>query len=152
MAAEVRRRVEYAAAEINHGVADPAERVARALVMFVRQAGVDPHSVAAAHRLFDGGGIPDAPMNAGVRADIQAGLAAGRFADIPLPAAVLMAVGLVQIGVARVLQGDQAAPPRAVAHDLAFGLLRGLGLPTAEAAVLARRAVDDLCGPAPPHA
>lgn len=151
VAAEIRKLVEFVAADINAGVADPAERVARALVVFVRQAGVDPQSVAASQRLFDAGGVPDAPMNAGVRADIQAGLAAGRFTDIPLPAAVLMAVGLVQVGVARVLQGDQAAPPRLVARDLAFGLLRGLGLPTGEAAAIADRAVDTLCGPAAPN-
>lgn len=146
---EVRKGVEAAAAGVNTGVADPAERVARALSLFARMAGENPQGVRAMQRLFDAASVPDAPMDAGVRADVQMGLAIGRFRDLSVGSAVLLTLGVVQIGVSRVLQGDQDAPPATVARDLAFGLLRGLGVADAEAAMIAARAAADICGPIP---
>lgn len=139
---QVRRGVEELVAEINRDVADPAERVARALCALVRQAVREPGAIRAAHRLFPAGAVPDAPMNRGVRADIQAGLAAGRFDGVTLEAGVLLAVGVVQIAVSRGL--ENGAPMQPVARNLAFGLLRGLGLPSEEAQAIAARAAADL--------
>jgi AcrR family transcriptional regulator len=138
----VRQVVEELVAEINRDVADPAERVARALCGFARQAARDPEGFRAGHRLFPAGAVPDAPMNRGVRADIQAGLAAGRFDGVTLEAGVLLAVGVVQITVSRGLERD--GDMQAVARNLAFGLLRGLGLPSGEAQAVAARAAADL--------
>jgi AcrR family transcriptional regulator len=143
IADEVRRGVEALAAEVNAGVADPAERVARALCGFARQAVEEPTGVRALLRLFPGAAIPDAPMNRGVRADIKAGLSAGRFNDVALETGVLMAVGLVQIAVSRVLE-QQGGKPVTLARDLAFGLLRGLGVDAAEAQAIAARAAADV--------
>lgn len=142
IAEEVRHGVEALAAEVNEGVADPAERVARALCGFVRQAAEEPTGVRVMLRLFDAAATPDAPMNRGVRADIKAGLAEGRFDGVALETGVLMAVGLVQIAVARAL-GQPGAKAAALARDLAFGLLRGLGLEAAEAESIAARSAAD---------
>jgi AcrR family transcriptional regulator len=144
IAEEVRGGVEALAAEVNEGVADPAERVARALCGFVRQAAEQPVAVRAMMRLFQGAAVPDAPMNRGVRADIKAGLAAGRFDGVALESGVLMAVGVVQMAVSRALEGRSR--PAALASDLAFGLLRGLGLNAREARAVADRAAADVLG------
>ena len=92
-------------------------------------------------RLFHGATVPDAPMNAGVRADIQAGLDAGRFSGIGREAAILLAVGAVQIAVARTIERE--APGReTLAADLALGLLRGLGV--ADASAVAAKAAASI--------
>jgi AcrR family transcriptional regulator len=133
IALEIRAEVERFAAVLNAGVADPAERVARAVCGFARQAADEPLPVRAMLRLFPGAGVPDAPMNAGVRADIQAGLAQGRFSGLRLEAGVLISIGVAQMAVSRILDHDSPAGAATLARDLAFGLLRGLGLDAAEA-------------------
>lgn len=143
VAEEVRGGVEALAAEVNAGVADPAERVARALCGFVRQAVEQPAPVRAMIRLFQGAAVPDAPMNRGVRADIKAGLAAGRFHGVTLETGVLMAVGIVQVAVSRVLD-VRPGKPSALAGELAFGLLRGLGVDSEAAGTIAQRAARDV--------
>ena len=144
LAAQARGWVEVLAAQLVVGVADPAERVARCLCGFARQALEDPVGVRVQLRLFQGAAIPDATMNAGVRADVAAGLAAGRFSGLTQEAGLLLTVGVVQMAVGRVLgQGDpkQAA---ALSRDLAFGLLRGLGLDPASAKTIAAKASADI--------
>lgn len=135
-----RAAVESQADQVNAGVADPAERAARALCAFARGARDHPDNARLGQRLFQGGKVPDAPMNAGVRADIKDGLDAGRFHGLPLEAAVLLAVGAVQITMSRILDGERGLEPTALAQEMAFGLLRGLGLDPAEARGIAARA------------
>ncbi len=149
IAEQVRGAVEAMAAFVNQGVEDPAERVARALCVFARQAAEQPLRVRAMQRLFPAGAVPDAPMTGGVRADIKAGLAAGRFDRVTLETGVLMAVGVIQIAVARVLEVRAAGSASGVARDLAFGLLRGLGMPADEAQAVAARAAGDVFASAP---
>lgn len=144
LAHHARLAVEALVARVSEGVEDPAERVARALCAFARQAMEDPTGVRMGARLFYGAAIPDAPMNAGVRADIQAGLAAGRFVGLSLEGGVLMAVGVVQMAVARVLDRDVPAEAASLSRDLAFGLLRGLGLDESSARQVADRAAADI--------
>lgn len=141
-----RMGVETTVARVGVGVADPAMRVARAVAAFARDALAQPVNTRMVQRLFPGPAIPDAPMNAGVRADIHAGLEAGRFAGLPLEAAVLLAVGTVNITVGRVLERLDPAETRRLAGDMAFALLRGLGLPAAEARGLADAATHDIFG------
>jgi len=150
LADRARAGVEALAARLGAGVADPAERVARAVCGFSRQALEDPVGVRAQLRLFQGAAIPDAPMNAGVRADVQAGLQAGRFVGLTLEAGLLLTVGVVQIAVGRVLTQDDPRKAAALTRDLAFGLLRGLGLdgPSAKA-IAAKAAADIYAGPSP---
>jgi AcrR family transcriptional regulator len=147
IADQVRAAVEQRVAAVNLGVTDPAERVARAVCAFARNASEHPQQVRVLTRLFAGASIPDLPMDRGVRADVRDGLATGRFSGLPLEAAVLMAVGVAQVAVGRVLQADAAVSPPAVARDLAFGLLRGLGLDPEAARHLAARAAAEIFDP-----
>ncbi|UTP38605.1 TetR/AcrR family transcriptional regulator [Phenylobacterium sp. LH3H17] len=144
IAKQARAAIELTVADINAGVADPAERVARALAMFARGAEAFPIRAQAMMRLFPFASVPDAPMNRGVRADIQAGLAAGRFEGLAPEAAVLMAVGTAQIAVSRVLERHAADTAATLAEDLIFGLLRGLGLDTVAARTVAGKACADI--------
>ena len=148
IAKQARAAIELTVADINTGVIDPAERVARALAMFARGAEAFPIRAQAMMRLFPFASVPDAPMNRGVRADIQAGLAAGRFEGLAPEAAVMMAVGTAQIAVSRVLErhaADAASTLAAtLAEDLIFGLLRGLGLDGAAARAVAAKACADI--------
>lgn len=146
---EMRAEVERFTAFLNAGVEDPAERVARAICGFGRQAADQPVAARAGLRLFPGAGVPDAPMNAGVRADVQAGLAAGRFAGIGLEAGVLLAIGVAQMLVSRIVDHDSPVGAAALAGDLSFGLLRGLGLDAGEAKAIAAKATTALFS-APP--
>lgn len=147
IADQVRQAVEQRVAEVNLGVADPAERVARAVCAFARNAMEHPQQVRVLTRLFAGASIPDLPMDRGVRAAVHDGLETGRFAGISQEAGVLMAVGVVQIAVARVLAPEATVAPRTVSRDLAFGLLRGLGLDAAAAGEAADRAAAGIFDP-----
>lgn len=140
---EVRRAAEALAAEVGAGFDDPAERVARALCGFVRQAAAEPERARAMQRLFPAAAVPDAPMDAGVRADVAAGLEAGRFKGLGQEAAVLTAVGLVQAAVARAV-GPESAKPARLGREMAFALLRGLGVNPDEAQAIAARASTDI--------
>ncbi|WP_296599095.1 TetR/AcrR family transcriptional regulator [Phenylobacterium sp.] len=146
LADEARRQVEALAAHMGAGVDDPAERVARALCGFTRQAAEQPEAARLGSRLFQGAAIPDLPMDRGVRADIQAGLQSGRFRGLSLEAGVLMAVGVVQIAVARALDTSASGPPSELARELGFGLLRGLGLDPPSAAAVSVSAADTVFG------
>ena len=144
LAAQARGWVEVLAAQLVVGVADPAERVARCLCGFARQALEDPVGVRVQLRLFQGAAIPDATMNAGVRADVAAGLGAGRFSGLTQEAGLLLTVGVVQMAVGRVLNQGDPKQAAALSRDLAFGLLRGLGLDPASAKAIAAKASADI--------
>jgi AcrR family transcriptional regulator len=146
LVAEAQAGVETLAARIVEGASDPAERVARAVCGFARQALENPVGVRAGLRLFHDSGIPDLPMDRGVRADVSAGLASGRFGALGLEAAVLMAVGIVRIAVVRTLKHDRPAEAASLSQDLAFGLLRGLGLGATDARAIAAHAAADVFG------
>ncbi len=150
LADQARLGAEALAARVGAGIEDPAERVARAVCGFARQALENPESARLGQRLFHSAAIPDAPMNAGVRADIQAGLGAGRFSGVSLEAGVLLAVGVVQMAVARIVEQGAPGHAAALSADLAFGLLLALGVETAAARAIATRAVSDLFTGPPP--
>jgi AcrR family transcriptional regulator len=142
LADEIRAGVEARVATLNAGVEDPARQVARALAFFVRQAAEHPEPAGVMLRLFPGAAVPDAPMDRGVRAAVRQGLDQGRFAGCAPEPAVLMAVGIVQIAVSRALREPRGA--RRLAQELAAGLLRGLGVPSSDADLVAAEAAKDV--------
>ena len=146
-----RASIEEMASNLSIGVADPAERVTRALCAFARLAAENPVGVGAMLRLFHGAGIPDFPMNRGVRAEVHAGITGGRFVGLSLESGVLLTVGVAQILVARIIeQGACKDDAASLARDLGFGLLRGLGLESAAAKAIANKASTDIfAGPSP---
>jgi AcrR family transcriptional regulator len=146
-----RASIEAMAAELSVDVADPAERLARALCGFARQAAENPVGAGAMLRLFHGAGIPDLPMNRGVRADVHAGVIGGRFVGLSVESGILLTVGTAQMLVARTIEhGGNRDDAAGLARELVFGLLRGLGLEPASAkAVAAKASTEVFAGPSP---
>lgn len=146
VAVTVRGEVEAQVDLANAGVADPVMRMARAQAVVIRFAVRQPERVRAMTRLFAGATLPNAPMNRGVRADIEAGLTAGRFRDLTVETGVLMAMGVATVAVSRVLEPEGATPAEALARDLIFALLRGLGVEGAAARAASLTAASDIFG------
>lgn len=146
-----RNAIEHMAATLSVGVDDPAERVARALCAFARSAVENPVGVGAMLRLFHGASIPDFPMNRGVRADVAAGINGGRFSGLSVESGVLLTVGVAQILTGRILEmADRRGEAQALARELVFGLLRGLGLESSSAKAIASKASADIFAGPPP--
>ena len=137
--AEVETRVEAA----NAGVADPAERVARALAVFARFALASPDRARVMTRLGPHATDVDAPLNRGLRADVAAGMRDGRFTAANRDAAALFVMGTVQIAIARAIDGTTVEK---LAGELATLLLRGLGVSDDDALQIATRAASAVAG------
>ena len=145
VATEVRLRMEQRVGAVNAGVGDPEERLVRGVCAFIQYARNHPAEARAMLRSQDRPVPPDHPLNAGLRGDLEAGLASGQFRAPGLEPAILMVSGVCQILLSSVLDG-----PRCVLQDqqLASGtltlLLIGLGLPTDRAVRRAQDAAEDL--------
>ena len=146
IAVTVRGEVEAQVDLANAGVTDPVMRMARAQAVVIRFAVRQPERVRAMTRLFAGATLPNAPMNRGVRADIEAGLTTGCFRDLTVETGVLMAMGVATVAVSRVLEPEGMTPADALAGDLIFALLRGLGVDGATARIAGLTAVSDIFG------
>lgn len=141
---QVRNQVEAAIAEANVGVTDLAVHMARAVCATVRFAMEHRDSAAVLWRLNSGATLADAPINRGVRAVVERGIASGRFRHIDVTSGVLLIIGVIVITVRHVLEDRAVSPPADIAHLMTAGLLRSLGLTPAQATAVAQRAVDDI--------
>lgn len=144
IARQVRAEAEARVDQVNEGVADPARRMARAQTVIVRFALENPERARAMMRLFAGATLPDAPLNRGVRSDIEAGLARGAFRGLTVETGVLMAMGMAMVAVSRVLEPRGQTPADDLCRDLNFGLLRGLGVAEDLARTVSDAAADDI--------
>ena len=84
---------------------------------------------------------PDAPSNAGVRRDVHAGVADGRFTGITDEAGVVLVLSVMTGGVNRALDLVQTKKVRLLGESLARALLIALGLQHSDAAKVAARAM-----------
>jgi AcrR family transcriptional regulator len=144
ISAEIRASIERAVGLANAKVDDPARRVARAVCTYLRFAIDEPERTGVMVRVNSGRVSLTAPLNRGLVDDISAGLREGRFAVPTLEAGVLHVIGVTQIALAR-LQGEPS-PALAVSlgQQMCGLLLRGLGLPPAEADVIAAQASEEI--------
>lgn len=144
IARTVRDEIETEIAAANAGEPDPAVRMIRAHAVALDYARRRPVRAQAQARLHAGAVSAEAPMNKGVRADLEAGLAAGRFRDITVGAGVIFVLG-VALGAMAALQDDPTAErAQALIRDLGPALLRGLGMDANEAKRLADDAAERL--------
>lgn len=134
VAATVRHSMNAAVEEINRGIDDPAERIARGVRLFMAGVVLDPVKAAMLARLYQSGASLDAHGNAHLLSDIRDGIAKGRI-KVPGELAALhlvVAVGTISIrhvldtigtgGGAEILRGE------GYARQMAAVLLAGLGL------------------------
>jgi AcrR family transcriptional regulator len=133
IAEAVRAELEAEIDHANQGLADPLQRMARAQAVVLRFTARDPQRARAMNRLFAGATLPQAPLNRGVRQDIEAGLAAGVFNGLTVEAGVLLAMGVAAIAAARLLDPANPTPLPQLSRQMNLGLLRGLGVADAAA-------------------
>jgi AcrR family transcriptional regulator len=146
LARTLRAQVEAEVGTANAGVEDPAQRVARALCVYLRRAVADPKAAMVLLRLGAQAPAAGAPLNRGVADDVAAGLVGGRFALPTAEAGVLFILGVAQASLARALGEGGGALAPSLGQQMGSLLLRGFGLPPAEADAVAARAAHDLLG------
>lgn len=142
VAAHVRHGMNAAVEEINRGIGDPAERIARGVRLFMAGVVLDPVKTAMLARLYDSGAALDSHGNEHLLGDVRDGIAKGRFRVADETAALHLVVGLGTIAMRHLLDngaGAEILRGEGYARNIAAVLLAGLGLESREIdAVLAR--------------
>lgn len=151
VASEIRLRIEQVVGVVNTGIRNPEDRLVRGVCAFVAYARAHPDEARAMLRSQERPAPPDHPLNAGLRADLEAGLAGGRFSAPGLTSAVLLVSGVCQILLSTVLDGPQGPERdrRLVTETLTL-MLTGLGLSAETAGRCAAEAALDLIQAVPP--
>jgi hypothetical protein len=126
-------------AEANAHEDDAAARVARTLCVLVRCAVEHPEEARGLARSFGRSAVAQV-----IRRDVTEAWALGRFSARELDSAILAALGVVEIAVQRALDcpSDPATP--LITRELAFGLLRALGVSDSVACMHARDAALEI--------
>lgn len=145
--AAVRRQAEDLVSAANHNVVDPAERLARALCVFVSFARQHSDSAQVLWRLNSGATVAGAPVNRGLREEVERARQSGEFKELDVEAGVLLIMGTFVISMRHVLEERAVMPPATVAQRMAEMMLRGLGLPRRRAHAVATRAAAALIDP-----
>jgi AcrR family transcriptional regulator len=138
--------VEFHIFSANQSVEDAPERIARALCTVLRYALEHPERLMALLSMGARRLASDAPLNAGVSADVGHGLAQGRLSGIDLETGVLLVLGTINSTVRYATSGDSGKQPPALAAAMSTALLRGLGVPGEEAERLGSSAASQLLG------
>jgi AcrR family transcriptional regulator len=141
---DIRAQLHNVVAATNAYERDPARRMARAVCVFLRYALEDPEGAAVLARLHGGSLSVAAPHNAPLVADIADGISAGRFRIATVEAGAMLVIGIVQVGLYRLLAEPVPALAVAIAQQLTMMLLRGLGVESAEAERLAAAAAHEI--------
>jgi AcrR family transcriptional regulator len=144
IAGEIRAGVETTVTSANDGVSDPARRVARAVCVYLRYALDEPQRAGVMLRLHETRVPMASPLNQGLTDDIAAGLAAGRFDIAGAEAGALFVMGIALAGLGRIAHEPSPSLATGLAQQLCALLLRGLGVPPAEAASISAQASDEL--------
>ena len=147
IAGHIRVDLEAAVDAANAGVEDPARRVVRAVSVYIRHAISDPQRAGVLLRLYAGAANAAAPLNQGILADISDGLLKGRFTIPTAETGVLFIMGVAQSALARAHGEPNPAVTIMLGQQLCSLLLRGLGLPAAEADIIAAQAAHDVIQP-----
>jgi len=154
ISSEIRGHVEAAIGRANAEVTDPARRLARAVCSYLRFALDGAESAGVLVRIHSGHTSLNAPLNRGLVEDIETGLASGRFAVATVEAGVLYVMGVTQLALVRVVQEPTLAVAVSLSQQMCALTLRGLGLPPAEADLIAAQASDEIVrkggAPTPP--
>jgi AcrR family transcriptional regulator len=142
VAASVRHGMTAAVEEINRGIDDPAERIARGVRLFMAGVVLDPVKTAMLARLYDSGAALDSHGNEHLLGDVRDGIGKGRFRVPDEMSALHIVVGLGTIAMRHLLDngaGAEILRGEGYARNIAAVLLAGLGLERHEIeAVLAR--------------
>lgn len=139
---DIRGRIEAEVTEANAGVTDPARRVVRGVCVYLRFVSEEPEKGGVLVR--NDRSLPGMEINRGAVNDVTAGLAEGRFLVSTVEAGALFILGVAHAGLIR-FNGDRGAASNIwIAQQLCQLILRGLGVPHAEAELIAAQAAEDI--------
>lgn len=124
----------------NADIADPAQRMARAMAVVVIYAHDHPDCVQAMLALSERRRDIEAPLNEGLTRDIREGLEGGQFAGVSVQSGVLVAQGLISVAVDFLQAGKGNGAAIAVVREMGAALLRALGVDPATAPEIAAEA------------
>lgn len=141
---EIRAGVERSVTLANADITDPAQRVTRAMCVYLRCAVDDPVRARVLARIQGGVTSLAAPLNRGLVDDIAKGLSAARFSLATLEAGVLYVLGITQIALVRVLEDPTPSIAVGIAQQMCALTLRGLGVESASADLIAAQASDEI--------
>jgi len=141
---EIREGIEAKIAAVNAGVEDPARRVARAVCVYQHYALDEPLRARVLVRVHSGFATLSSPLNQGGVDDITAGLASGRFSIATVEAGLLFVMGASQTAMARTSRDPSPALAISLAQQICALILRGLGVPSAEADAISAQAADEI--------
>ncbi|MDI1363949.1 MAG: helix-turn-helix domain containing protein [bacterium] len=142
--ADIRREIEAAIAKVNEGVADPAQRVARALAVYIDYILISQQRANVLLRINVGLASTANPLNAGVLHDIADGLRTGRFVTPSVQAGALYVIGVCEIALMHAVEEPSRAGTVMIAQQLGALMLRGLGVPSADGEALIATAIHEL--------
>ncbi len=145
VASMIRREFNQAVAELNEGIADPAERVSRGVRLFLYLVARDPVRARLLSRIYEGGVDIAKSGNQHLLGDLREGVELGRIHVPSLEVALHLVVALGTAGMRHLL--DKGAGPEILrgegyAHEVATVLLQGLGLRKADIARILARPFD----------
>lgn len=142
VAARIRHELNAAVAEINAGVADPAECVARGVRLFMALVVTDPVPARMLARLYEGRGDVYSAGNAHLLGDLEKGVASGRFNVPNVEMALHVVTGISSMAMRTLIDvgaGPEIQRGEGFAHDICVVLLQGLGVdPSAIPDILSR--------------
>ena len=142
IAAQIRASIEGAVTLANAGVDDPARRLARAVCTYLRSALDEPEQAGVLVHIHSGHTSLTAPLNHGLVDDLETGLATGRFDIATVESGVLYVLGVTQLALVRIVQTPSQPFAISLSQQMCALVLKGLGLPAAEADQIAAQASD----------
>jgi len=144
VSARIRDRIEQEVTTANAEVEDPARRVARAICVYLRFAADEPEQGRVLVRNDRmGESVAAMDRNKGTVEDVRAGLASGRFTVPTVEAGALFILGVGHTGLVRFVGDREAASNVWIAQQLCQLVLRGFGVPMAEAELIAAQAAEE---------
>jgi AcrR family transcriptional regulator len=129
----------------NRDIADPGQRVVRALCVMLRYALDHPERLSAINSLSERKTIAQSPLNRGLSLDIKEGLETGRMRGIDLEVGVISVLGLINVSTRHLLTSGTAKSPMALGAITGAALLRALGVDDAD--TLARATAEEILSP-----
>jgi len=138
----IQRDCEAHIATANKDVADPAQRMVRALCVMLRYALNHPEQLQAMISISARKTLAQSPLNAGLSADITDGLAKGRMRGVDLEVGVIVVLGVINVATRHLLTSGTSTPSTAYASAVGAALLRALGVEAGDA--LAQAAAEEL--------
>ncbi len=132
---------------LNHEIADPALRLARAVCFYVRKAIDEPDNIRFLNQMLIHDTAAADPVNRGLLRDLEAGLVSGRFVFRTLETSAAFVLGASEPLLAKVLASKGGTDAVGLTHEYLTLILRGLAVPPMDAELLASQATLQVIRP-----